>query len=720
MSRRENMGAKRARNEDWSHSRSRSPASRRSPGGRGADTTTDPRTLDARIFIGSLVPELTQDMLKSYFSKYGDVKGVMITKRKFGFVQFSSEHESTKCLADGPTVVIEGHRIDVKPAKIRYGGGGGDEDGGGLRDGSRRGGRDRTIRGGGRGGSEMPHSRRPDYDEGRRDDFYDSYYRPESGSDRRAAGGREPPSGYPSDYPDYYRDYYDRYYREPAAGTLPPPRDYPSAAPTAYPTGITTALDPLDPARPNDCEIVVPDKMQRAYAESIEVELKRCGLLVDILFPPGEVSSSRVLSDLANRRCLYAVFVTPENEKHRSLTLNILHGTPQEHRNMPVDDALILVQRDFEDYVRLARRRNSRETVPSDIRNLMLDLLEAKSLSMGDLDKLIKYLKERQNILVDDQIEQKRESAAQCHRRGSKSDYLLCKSTHHTKRAREALGTKSLRSAECWDPYDTPGGLLLSQPLLNLQHGVGSRAVLEAPRTSQAITYPGYNYAASSTAFPSSSSGAFPSSSSGVYSSSAAPASGYATTVSTRPPATTVSHPVSSVTGAVTAAALAAVTYPGLNATATQQQQPPPPPQPPLGLMNRAPASAATTLQPSAALPSHAVQYPSSYLSPSGLLLHSQPPPTAASAKPELQDRILSLIKTNAVNPVSNTPTLAPPVGVPPPVPAPVAMPPTAMIQRNGSEALYAIQQQQLAKDKATMGLTQPSPYLSAYAGWHQ
>lgn len=76
---------------------------------------------------------------------------------------------------------------------------------------------------------------------------------------------------------------------------------------------------------------------------------------------------------------------------------------------MPVDDALQLVQRDFEDYVKLVRRRNSREVVPRDIRNLLLDLLEPRNLSMEDLDKLIKYLRERQNILVDDQIDLKRE-----------------------------------------------------------------------------------------------------------------------------------------------------------------------------------------------------------------------------------------------------------------------------------------------------------------------
>lgn len=79
---------------------------------------------------------------------------------------------------------------------------------------------------------------------------------------------------------------------------------------------------------------------------------------------------------------------------------------------MPVDDALRLIEQNFEEHVKKARQRNIREVVPRDIRNLLLDLLEMRPLSMGDLDKLIKYLKERQSMLVDDQIEQKRETAA--------------------------------------------------------------------------------------------------------------------------------------------------------------------------------------------------------------------------------------------------------------------------------------------------------------------
>lgn len=67
----------------------------------------------------------------------------------------------------------------------------------------------------------------------------------------------------------------------------------------------------------------------RDYAENIEARLKSFSMMVDLLFPPPDITPSQVLRDLSQRRCLYAIFVTAENENHRSLTLNILHGTPQ-------------------------------------------------------------------------------------------------------------------------------------------------------------------------------------------------------------------------------------------------------------------------------------------------------------------------------------------------------------------------------------------------------
>jgi len=67
----------------------------------------------------------------------------------------------------------------------------------------------------------------------------------------------------------------------------------------------------------------------REYAEFIEHRLKQLGLTVDLLFPNEEVPIGRVLASISNRGSLYAILVMPQNEEHRSLTLNILHGLPQ-------------------------------------------------------------------------------------------------------------------------------------------------------------------------------------------------------------------------------------------------------------------------------------------------------------------------------------------------------------------------------------------------------
>ena len=148
------------------------------------------------------------------------------------------------------------------------------------------------------------------------------------------------------------------------------------------------------------------------------------------------------------------------------------------------------------------------------------------------------------------------------------------------------------------------------------------------------VTYPGYNYGAAGTSAASSSS------------SSALP-----------PPA-----PIAQVT-------MAAISYPGLTAVATQHTQ-------------------------------H-VQYPA-YGS-----VTSQPPPTTKlQDAPELQNRILNMMKNNGMignggGPLSN------PVGVPPPVPAPAVVPPP-MLQP--PVASYSLQHDV----KATM-----PQYMPSYQGWH-
>ncbi|XP_018324076.1 pre-mRNA-splicing factor srp2 [Agrilus planipennis] len=161
---------------------------------------------------------------------------------------------------------------------------------------------------------------------------------------------------------------------------------------------------PLPPER-NDCEIIVVSKLLTEYAEFIEQRLKNLGLIVDLLFPNEDVPLGRVLASISSRGCLYAILVMPQNEENRSLTLNILHGLPQEHRNMPIEDALKLISRNFEAYMRGDKTNRANGTSmsledrhPEQIQVLFNLLAENRQLTTLQYDKILKYLEERKEL----------------------------------------------------------------------------------------------------------------------------------------------------------------------------------------------------------------------------------------------------------------------------------------------------------------------------------
>ncbi|XP_015610099.1 uncharacterized protein LOC107274966 isoform X2 [Cephus cinctus] len=160
--------------------------------------------------------------------------------------------------------------------------------------------------------------------------------------------------------------------------------------------GISSEYPPIA-AEKNDCEIIVVNKSITEYAEIIEMRLKKMGLSVDLLFPNEDVPLNRVLGNIASRGCLYAIVVTHINQEHRSLTLNILHGLPQEHRNMPIDDAINLISRDFSNYRSGGRSvpLNVPLTVdrhPDAIQVLLNMLADNHQLTVLQYDRVIKYL----------------------------------------------------------------------------------------------------------------------------------------------------------------------------------------------------------------------------------------------------------------------------------------------------------------------------------------
>jgi hypothetical protein len=203
----------------------------------------------------------------------------------------------------------------------------------------------------------------------------------------RGRGGRGGRGGYHGDYEQDPGGYY-------------PPAPYHQAQGPA-----AAAAEPE--RKLNDCEIVCVSRNQRLYAERIEGRLRVLGLKVDVLFPNPKVDLAKILGNIASRGVMFAILVTPLNEDHSSVTLNILQGQQQEHRNMPLEDAVSLVAQLFEAGLEKpalgsssgVRGSTSSKTgggsagipgMPEDVRNVFGFLMDARPLSVMEYDKLIR------------------------------------------------------------------------------------------------------------------------------------------------------------------------------------------------------------------------------------------------------------------------------------------------------------------------------------------
>lgn len=158
---------------------------------------------------------------------------------------------------------------------------------------------------------------------------------------------------------------------------IPPPHPFTSGhqmQPGAYGPGIgitgpghhqqNTSMANLPPQAPppppqvapgsvpvNDIEIIVINKDQWAYAEMVERRLRSETdiKLIDILFLHSPQLIQMTLSDLFERRTLYALVVSPENESHKSVTVHMLHNQ-MEYRNVPLEKAIGMIADDFRKY----------------------------------------------------------------------------------------------------------------------------------------------------------------------------------------------------------------------------------------------------------------------------------------------------------------------------------------------------------------------------------
>lgn len=140
----------------------------------------------------------------------------------------------------------------------------------------------------------------------------------------------------------------------------------------------------LDQDRHVDCSVVVANKQSKEYAESVGRKIRDLGMLVDLIFLNTEVSLSQVLEDVSRGGTPFAIVISPQHQTHRSCTVNILFGTPQEHRNMPLADAMVLVARSFERY-KVDKREKEREDIARQAAKLSTDaILRERAVALDE------------------------------------------------------------------------------------------------------------------------------------------------------------------------------------------------------------------------------------------------------------------------------------------------------------------------------------------------
>ncbi|ETE67299.1 Nuclear receptor coactivator 5 [Ophiophagus hannah] len=101
--------------------------------------------------------------------------------------------------------------------------------------------------------------------------------------------------------------------------------------------------------RPSDCVIVSISKDQAEYSTVIGHRLQDHGLVVEMIYLTSESGLTRALQEVKNDGSPFCVLVEPSNVTLSSCTVIMLHQTIKIHRNMPMEDALALIAKEFEE-----------------------------------------------------------------------------------------------------------------------------------------------------------------------------------------------------------------------------------------------------------------------------------------------------------------------------------------------------------------------------------
>lgn len=348
----------------------------RRPGFSGHTNSNDPKLLMSRVFIGNLPHEkVTREELTEIFSKYGKVLAVNILKG-FGFIQYMEETDARKAVALENGSIMKGQRLDIKMAaegKKKH------DMMKTTKDFTKPDFRDRSPVRGERPGIPPPYDRHPPPR-----DLYDDPY-------RVARMAKDPYDLYRTDpYIDPYA-VRDPYLASRTSSIYPP----------------VASREPEKP--PVDCEVTVADRGCSEYADAITARLRAATLRCLINVLPSEEYLTKAQEQVSKLGIPFNIVVTATNMMHRSITVRILHGMPQEHRNMPLEDAIKLVNKSFHEYLKTVYEKTtpiidpgSLDIMPpdSEISYLLNLLMDNRFLTVDELNKLIRYLIDRRDRVI--------------------------------------------------------------------------------------------------------------------------------------------------------------------------------------------------------------------------------------------------------------------------------------------------------------------------------
>ncbi len=170
--------------------------------------------------------------------------------------------------------------------------------------------------------------------------------------------------------------------------------------------------------RPNDCEVICTDRLNRRYCEALERRLRHFGMAVDVIFPNPDVDLSKILFDVGDRGVRYACVVTPVHQESVTFDVHILKGSNAErHMSVLVDEGVSLLAADFEKFVEAEAKAtgaggpaaNSDDVTaslppigrhPPDVAAVISFLRDNRPLSVMEYDKIIKYLAARREQML--------------------------------------------------------------------------------------------------------------------------------------------------------------------------------------------------------------------------------------------------------------------------------------------------------------------------------